>query len=207
MTVHNAIKYAPLVQRAAAAATGLAGEESGLERVGESLTPVFDLWTLPEWAFLRGERLCGWSRFVPAGGAATFAGVALCNTTPNILCVVEAVSVQIAGASPVQLWMALDADVQASFPASSQGASRDRRNPGTTSLAVVRYGSPAATPTAAPLETRTIAVAETMDLVAPPIVLATGQCCFVQTTIANIALFANFKWRERRLFPSEQARG
>lgn len=55
--IHNAIKYGTDILRAYSRAVGLGEEEEGTVRLGETLTPVMDVWSLPEWAFLRGETL------------------------------------------------------------------------------------------------------------------------------------------------------
>lgn len=56
--VHNALHRATALQDAFRKALG-EGDASfnGIERAGETLTPVIDLWSLAEWAALRGEVL------------------------------------------------------------------------------------------------------------------------------------------------------
>jgi hypothetical protein len=56
--VHNALHHFTAYQSAFRKAVGEADAGfSGIERAGETLTPILDLWRWPEWAVLRGEIL------------------------------------------------------------------------------------------------------------------------------------------------------
>lgn len=59
MHLHNGLHRFNTVQAAYAHAVGEVdvADFSGIERAGETLTPVIDLWSRPEWAYLREERL------------------------------------------------------------------------------------------------------------------------------------------------------
>ena len=65
--LHNAIKFFGALQVAAKQALGV--DDEGIIRVGETLTPVADLWR-DEWAILRNARLWAGEITRPAGGAA-----------------------------------------------------------------------------------------------------------------------------------------
>lgn len=54
--LHNELKEGDF-GKAVENALGLDLAEGGLERVGETLQPTFNMWERPEWAVLRGERL------------------------------------------------------------------------------------------------------------------------------------------------------
>lgn len=58
MHLHNGLTHATDLQSAYAAAVGEKSdaEFTGIERAGETLTPVIDLWSLPEWQYLRRVR-------------------------------------------------------------------------------------------------------------------------------------------------------
>ena len=58
--VHNALHHFTALQAAYRAALGEDDASfNGIERAGETLTPIFDLWSRPDWAVLRDEVL--WS--------------------------------------------------------------------------------------------------------------------------------------------------
>lgn len=202
--LHNEIRQGTL-SVAATRALGVT-RLGGIERFSETITPVLNLWGMPEWAYLRGESLAAWSRFVAAGGAATFAGAFLCNPLANkLLVVVEALS-GVPATTQLQLVMALDADVSGVYGSSSFGALRDRRPVGrfpTVSTAIIRYGTPAALPTSQIIEHQQSAAATTKAFLSVPIVLPPGTAVGVHDPVANEQLFANFTWRERPPYPGE----
>lgn len=54
--LHNELHRTTDLQSAYRAALGEDNAEfSGIERAGETLTPIIDLWSLPEWSYLRRE--------------------------------------------------------------------------------------------------------------------------------------------------------
>lgn len=73
-------------------ALGASKSQGGIERYGETLTPVLDLWSLPEWCYLRSEWL--WARRTVLGAtAAENSGVAIVNPTgSNLLVMVDTAS-------------------------------------------------------------------------------------------------------------------
>lgn len=75
--VHNAIKYGTDIAHAAGLATGMDRGSGGVERTSETLQPTFDLWTNPEWAFLRGELLWSSQRLTAPAVAGEFGAVAI----------------------------------------------------------------------------------------------------------------------------------
>jgi len=78
VNTHNAIKAAGQFLKAIGISVGLGAEEEGVSRLGETLTPIFNPWELPETAYLRGERLEA-GVFDVTGGAATIPEVLLFN--------------------------------------------------------------------------------------------------------------------------------
>jgi hypothetical protein len=64
-SLHNQLRRTPF-SRALKQALGDTREQGGLERYGETLTALIDLWSQPDWAILREEQL--WARvfFSPA---------------------------------------------------------------------------------------------------------------------------------------------
>lgn len=174
---------------------------AGLERFGETLTPVIDLWSKPEWAHLRNERLGAVSRAVTAGGAGTTAGVALANpsTSQNIV-VVEGVSAGSGGGDSVALYMA--ADSTADLGNSQQGFARDNRpNAGVrTTETIIRYSN---TPVGVPanhdqLEVLVLNDTSYREFMCLPVILVPGRmlACYMLDTATAVTV--NFKFRERR---------
>lgn len=85
---HNGLgRYTALLS----AFTGALGERdsdfSGIERAGETLTPVIDLWSRPEWAWLRDERRY-WHSVVVGAIAAERSGVTV-RPPAGVICCVE----------------------------------------------------------------------------------------------------------------------
>lgn len=207
--IHNGIKYAPELAQGIGVAAGLDLSGGGVERLSETIHPVLNPWGMPEWAWQRREKLCGLKRLVAAGGAGTFGGVALSNTTPGMIVVLEAATGFVAAAGSLTLYVALDADVQASFGSSQQGYIRDTRwNPVQVSQAVIRYGTPAAVPTArGPIDEAYHPTSNSPLIFSTglPVIIHPGQCAFAISTIANVQAIVNFGWRERKAFPGELA--
>jgi hypothetical protein len=75
-TIHNALKYSTELIQSIGAVLGLGDEEEGTVRQGETLTPVYDVFALPEVMIRRGELL--WGRGVQVAAVAAenaFAGI------------------------------------------------------------------------------------------------------------------------------------
>jgi hypothetical protein len=208
--VHNQVSRGELsaaVQRA----LGVTKPDSGVERFSETVDLVMNLWGMPEWAYLRHELLAGVKRAVPAGGAATFSGVGLCNTTPGLIVVVESITCwQVAGvATAADLYIALDSALSGTLGSSQLGSPRDSRWAPSVDIAtpqaVVRYGTPAAVPTSRGLESLIFSANnQTAAFVtALPIVLEPGTGVFALQRTANLFFEASFGWRERKAYPGE----
>lgn len=188
----------------------------GLERYGETLTPNIDLWSLPEWAYLRGEVLGAQYRFVAAG--ANNGAAAICNPlTSRSLVVVEAVNVWTAGQDTVSLYLGTDSAVVLNL--SQLCARRDNRpaqDDGTAPGALmcrtlIRYadGTIAAIPPDWNVELeRQVAAAAGGNVPADfrclPIVLAPGRMLIVYNLDVASAMNVNFKFRERSNIDDER---
>lgn len=100
-SLHNALRFIGL-QRGYRRALG----EVQLERAGETLTPVYSPWLLPEHAALRDEWLMSGLGNAAAGGAGTYAHVQLYNpTTSNVLVVCEKIEA-LSPANACTIWSA-----------------------------------------------------------------------------------------------------
>lgn len=69
--VHNSLDRATDLTRGIRRAVGMVGPDGGVERLGETLTPIMDVWSRPEWNALRGDWLQWCFAAVGAGGAGT----------------------------------------------------------------------------------------------------------------------------------------
>lgn len=206
--VHNALFRGELSASMTRAVGDMRGDSAGLERYGETLTPVIDLWHRPEWEYLRKERLCAYSRTVAAGGAGTTSGIALANPANSGLIVVcEAINIRGASGTATGLYSAPDST--ADLGNSSQGFVRDNRVEGggtiRASQAVIRYSN---TPVGLPANHDILEQVEQLDvayraLIAPPCIVAPGRMLAVYNITTAVFLGAVFKWRERIALPGE----
>lgn len=204
--VHNALTRGPL-GGALTRALGDTRGSSGLERYGETLTPVMNLWDLPEWAYLRREYLCA-RLDQPAAVAGEYSGCAIVNPAgSNCLAVVEAVAVQYSALALFRLARATEDEVRATYLASvGRGYARDSRvyNPGIVpGVMELLDGSDAGTIGyyfAVQVNTAGLVVTFATGL---PFILAPGQGLVCYTTTANISPLIQFMWRERGAFPGE----
>ena len=206
---HNGLHHFARVQAAYAAAVGeRQADFSGIERAGETLTPVMDLWSRVEWEHLRAERLFA-RRVTQAAVAGEFNAIALHNPAASgLLVVVERISVTNGTASTgheldVATSVALLATLAAA--AAPTGLSRDRRNLDGSARAVILVGSDAASFIGSAVERVQTSAANllTSYTVALPIVLAPGTgLVSIQQTV-NQTLVANLAWRERVALPGE----
>lgn len=178
--------------------------EGGIERIGETIDAVLNPWGMPEWAYLRGEKLCTIFRSQVAV-AGEFSAVALINpSTSRGLVVIEAASIQAAVAGQGTASVTTEALVLATLAGQAPGNMRDRRNvPGSSTIAQTVAGSDAASAIGPSCEIRRIAAAGNMDFVHLPVVLPPGGAyVFVWQTV-NVGIDGNFMWRERLAYPGE----
>lgn len=88
--IHNALRRGGF-SAALSRALGDSKGEGGLERYGETLQAVLDLWRQPEWSFLRREWLWAERFTVTAGGAGEESILAILNpTASNLLVTIDA---------------------------------------------------------------------------------------------------------------------
>lgn len=88
--LHNALNRGPW-SAALQNALGVTRGEGGLERYGETLEAVIDLWRLPEWRYLRRERQAMMRTTEGVGAGRSRLGIQ--NATTTDLVVVEAIQV------------------------------------------------------------------------------------------------------------------
>jgi len=201
--IHNALRRSTL-SRALTRAVGDSRGDAGLERYGETLTAVIDLWSQPEWAYLRGETLVG-SVTVAAAVVAEFSAVALINPAASgFLVVVERVFAH-GSIQTFALGQSTAAPLIATLAAVGSGQIRDRRNRQTANTVGQLLSGSDAGSIAASAEL--IAAVATTDRVgfesSLPVVLPPGQGLAVQGQTVNLQVIAAFGWRERAVLPGE----
>jgi hypothetical protein len=200
--VHNALERAGSITSALKDALGATDGEGGLERYGETLTPIIDLWRQPEWYFLRDEKLFA-STSTVAAVAAEFAAVALVNPAGSkCLVVIDKISYN---AAPVGLLKRItQTAAEATLTVQAKGVPRDSRIIPVTPVANLQLGSdPAETIGNGDLESRTSSAGESVNYECVPLILppGTGVCLMLRTV--NIGVVVNYSWRERFPFPAE----
>jgi len=204
-SLHNELRSGRIIT-AYKAALGMKDGQEGVERLSESLVGVIDLWRHPEFAQLRGERLCGGMRTAGAV-VAEFSGVALGNPAGSgMIAVVEACAARVATLGQItQLEIGIDATFLATLTTSGSGFVRDRRGlTSTASRLLIRTGTDAAATLGQLLETNSPTVAEVqIPWLMPPVILAPGDGLLMIHQTTNTALTGIFRWRERLAFPSE----
>lgn len=187
-------------------ALGITRTPSGVERFSETLGPVLNPWGMPEWAYLRQEKLCAVRRSAAAVALNT-SGVAICNTTPGLIVVVEQIGTYSLSATwGHDLGLATDALISAKLTNSQLGFIRDTRwNDVLTGQAIIRYGDALVPPaTRGPMETLNgTANVPQYFLSAVPIILHPGQGAVVLGGVVNQTVVVNFGWRERKAYPGE----
>lgn len=202
--IHNALHRFTQARAAYQVVLGeLTPEFTGIERAGETITPVLDLWSRPEWAILRGEIPYAMWRTAPAV-AAEFSAVALVNpATTRILAIVDACSMGQSAALQARLFTATEAAIDATLGTILKGNRRDTRLGNTQSQCELLIGSDASADFGEDLEDRRVAVAEQLDFRSPPIILQPGFGLVMGHTVVNTAVNGWFKWREISGRPDE----
>lgn len=177
-----------------------------MERFGETLTPTFDLWSLPEWALLRGETLCA-RRITQAAVAGEFSAVAIVvPATADLIAVVEEVTAATTAAGVFELDVATEAQIVATLALNAQALSRDRRKATFQGRTLLYAGSDAASFIGSALEraASTAANVPARFVTGLPVVLSPGQGLVIIGQTVNLTNVVSFKWRERAMVAGEQ---
>ncbi len=204
--LHNELRRSKLSE-ALTRAIGASKGAVGIERFGETLTPMIDLWSLPEWSALRNERL-GIIRVATGPVAGNFSFVFLVNPiAAGRLVVVDAVSVATIVAGSCFLESATEAQVAAGIAAAAQtvGTTRDRRLGIDTATQTISGINVAQTIGGRQIEvaTSTAGGGGGLFVLGLPHVLPPGQALGVSGRVANEQMIATFRWRERQALPGE----
>lgn len=214
--VHNALDRFTELSRSYRALLGLT-EAGGLERAGETLTPVYPLFELPEASLQRGELLATVYHSVGAGGAGTYAAMAVyVRDTANAMAIIHPSSRPVTVAAAVSLAnvnVASQATILGSLGGALSIRVRDSRYWATAGAPVVQpmvgvSGTPGAgvgTTIAALMSDSGSGILESMESIGP-VILTPGWGIVFQAQAANQALRGTFRMRIRPMQPREGTR-
>lgn len=207
MAGHNSLIYSVELLRAYARALGLAPEEEGVFRLGETLTPGVDLWSRPEWNFSRGELLAG-DRSTAGAVVGEGSMVAYVNpSTSRKLVVIDALAATSTAAvgTGIAAGIATEAQITATLASAQALFALDRRWPSLLSTSLRYSGSDPTIPFNTRLEQRHTTVANEIEdfKLIVPYIIPPGHAIYVQTQLANADIVVMVRLRERVLLPGE----
>lgn len=210
--LHNQLTRGPWTT-AIKAALGLSKSEGGVERFGETMQPVLDIWggPQPEWCYLRGEWL--WSvQGTASAVAAEGSMIAVVNPVANSnIAVIEKCNAIGGAAGTVALGLATEAQITATLATGLTLRTKDTRWArglvppvalGFVPLTPLTGADPTLTFDTS-LENIAVLTAEFRPFNTLPYVLAPGTAIWIQHQTVNTALSANFSGRVRAAFPGE----
>lgn len=196
--VHNSLRRAGAILQGIKSVLGVQEAESGVERFGETLTPVLDVWGRPEFAMPRGELLFARDLTSAAGGAGTRSKAQIWNPSTNRLVMVDALVANITGAAGyVQVWL-YNAELTTLVASFSR---RDMRWEQPTAVCQQRTSAEAGN-----LGTHMLrwgVAADTAAYIPVSFVLSPGWGLHVQPSLDNTAITVSFIGRERVALPGE----
>lgn len=196
--------------KALRAALGISKTDPALERFSETLDPVLDLWSMPEWAFLRGELL--WASGVTQTAVPLeFSGAAVINPADSgLLIMVDELSAGGSGQSLLISDAVPVTTIQATYALTQLAPARDTRAwpdvtvPGAPPSPVqIWMGSDPASLAGIRAEKLSIQAAVTTQAQSPPFVLKPGTALHVEGASVNLGVDFNFAGRVRAAFPGE----
>jgi hypothetical protein len=208
---HNAIKFGTDLIRAAGVQVGVDDTAEGVVRLGETLTPTFDVYDRPESAFLRTERLCSAVNVITAA-AGTIAAVHFLNPgTSRFLAVIESIMVATDTGGRMQLWVHHPI---AGISVINQIGFRDLRlnAPLIPICQQLRSNSLAALGPGQLIAERFFGATnlnQNVEFVARPIVVppdlpqGIGSLVIGHTTVTTPTIMVTITWRERLAYPRE----
>lgn len=212
--LHNEIRKG-FISEAANRAIGRT-REGGIERLGETMDPIINLWGMPEWAFLRGEFIwSAWRQQNAVAGQNGYVGIVnsqagLVANNRNII-IVEEAFVRVATASDVSISLVRYGGVLSLRETNHQACpARDTRwpvggaNVTPMSPARISIGGAAGVLSAAGQRLETLpASGAGIDFRSVPIVLTPDWALIVEHNTVNDNISCVFAGRVRKAFPGE----
>jgi hypothetical protein len=210
--IHNELRRSTL-SKALKNFVGDSKTDGGLERFGETLTPVLDLWSLPEISYLRAEDLFTWNEGVSAV-AAEGGMAAITNPVSSVqIAVLERVKVRGGLAAGAVMGLATRATIAATLTLANPPQSRDNRWAKTGAVGEPYHlvplemwkGSDPTLPFNTLLE-ETESLVSTLYVyyqLALPIIIKPGMGVWVQAQTVNVSMQVGFAGRVRKALPGE----
>jgi len=203
---HNGLERAGALTSALKDALGATDAEGGLERFGETMTPVIDLWRQPEWALLRDELPWAFTLTQPAV-AAEFSAVGIVNPVGSRkLLVVDMLCYRSLATQGINSGWATSAVILSTLASSQAVLTRDLRANPQVAAALVAFGSDAAIGSiiTQTLEADSVAAAAANQLGhVTPVILPPGFGFAAVGTTVNSNIVVTMAGRERPVFPAE----
>lgn len=202
-SIHNGLSRYTELSRGAKLSMGLDSEAGGLERLGETLTPVWDPFGKPEYAFPRGEMLAT-GGYILSAVVAEYPKIAFHAGGTERIYVLERCVLKTSGACNVQIRQS----VTALASAGAKGFRDSRRLAWDSATLVptgrVTYVSDGTTPGTV-IGYIGMLANEPLPLQLDFVLHAGYGLVFLPDT-TNMTFAATFWWRERQLLPGELAR-
>lgn len=184
--------------------------ESGIERYGETLTPVIDIWSQPEWSFLRNETLFS-ARIVRAADAANVSIIGLSlPLASKFIVIVEGITARNSVAGGNLVLSMLDratAAALAGFGLGNPPFFRDQRAHATigAQFAPVETWSAAsgAVTINGTMEDKNYVDTNDRDFKCLPLIVRPGGTVFLQGLAVNQQIVGTFFGRVRTALPTE----
>ena len=192
---HNELRRAQEIVAAVKAIIGEVDSESTIERFGETLTPVLDIWDRPEWASLRREFRWATQPIISPAVAGQISFVQLFNPIDSGRIVVVEKCFAVCAAAR-NLSFGLTATVRGASGAFNAIDTDTRTNEGTVSLAdplSCTFGSVVAFGSDVEIHRGAVAIAGlTSDLLMPIVVLTPGRGVQCNDPTVNEAITVHF---------------
>jgi len=194
--LHNALRRCGGLLTGIKAMVGMTEAEAGVERLGETLVPVFNPWERPEAALVRGEELWAAGLGQGAGAAGMFSKIGIFNPLgTNLLVVVLTHLIRVPASTDVILY-----PLATALGNTQTVVMRDRRRT-LSHGAVIQFEATAAAGADAMFHIKPQA-AETTQIQLP-IVLAPGTGFMWRSADDAADLHASFAGYQRGILPGE----
>ncbi len=200
---HNELRRAFEIADAIKSIVGETDSESTVERFGETLTPILDVWRQPEWSFLRREKRWATQPILAPAVAAQFSFVQIFNPSGSgRLVVVEGVSSLIAVVRVVSF--ALTVTVRGATGGGSPFPTDTRWGVFSTDSFQLTFGSSAAFGSDIEIARGEGATAGiVVDHTFPTVILAPGTGVVVSDSVVNDPMTVWFRGYSRAVRPDE----
>jgi hypothetical protein len=203
---HNGLKYGAVLTRGIERLTGLDDHEQGTTRLSETLYPVLDMWSRPDFSYPRGELLWAIGGVTQTAVAAQFQQVGIRNPPGSgAIVVVDSAAVKSTVAQDYTLRLALNSVVGGV----GSPVPRDMRQPnavsglGNATITQSIINSAAARLGILISQLNGTGQTELDFKNCLPVVLMPGFDLFLGPEIVNQIIIANFRGYERLAFKGE----